>query len=215
MRIVIALFAALISSTTSSIAQPNFPPFNLFLAFTDPLFGIRIEAAARVRYNRARDYGGWQRMAEPLNRCFTTREQVLSDESTTPVRIRRTRSGWHCTIATGTWIDPYTAQNITNAKQMDIDHLVPLKEAHLSGGYLWPKEKRVEYANNRQNPDHLIAVSFSQNRRKGDRDPPRYMPPNPEYRCTYLRNWVTVKRQWDLSMDPREADFVREQLRDC
>jgi len=76
----------------------------------------------------------------------------------------------------------------TDPRELDIDHVVPLREGHVSGAHAWPKVKRVEYANYLPDPQHLIAVTFSENRKKGDRDPPDCMPPNGAYHCAYLRN---------------------------
>lgn len=183
----------------------------------DPLAGIRIEPQAQVSYDRQRDYGGWLRMNIPYNRCFSVRDQVLADESVkTKFRFRTPDgNGWHCTVIAGSWMDHYTGTRTTDARKLDIDHLVPLKEAHVSGAYLWTKEKRREYANFLRDPYHLLAVSFSENRKKGDKDPAEWMPPNSSYHCTYLQHWVDVKRKWDLSMDIAEAGFIRQRLAAC
>lgn len=186
-------------------------------AQADPLVGIRIEPEAQVDFDRSRDYGGWARMNQPYNRCFNVRDQVLSDESRQqdfkwedPVADK-----WRCKVTSGSWMDKYSGKRIRDPALIDVDHVVPLKEAHESGGYKWPKEKRREYANFLRDPNHLIAVSYSENRRKGDRDPPNYMPPNAGYRCQYLRQWISVKRRWDLSMDATEAAFIRTELSTC
>ena len=43
---------------------------------------------------------------------------------------------------------------------MDINHLVPLKEAHESGGFAWDAAKRRDYANGLSDPNTLIAVDL-------------------------------------------------------
>jgi hypothetical protein len=178
---------------------------------SDPLAGIRIEPEASVPYDRERDYGDWIRMSVGFNRCFNVRDQVLSDESAKrSFKFKQpSRGNWRCTVTAGAWNDPYTGTRFTNPKDLDIDHVVPLKEAHLSGAHLWPKEKRRLYANELRDPNHLIAVSFAENRSKGDKDPPNYMPPNTAYHCKYLKIWVSIKRKWQLSMDQIEATFIR------
>jgi hypothetical protein len=191
-------------------------PVDAAKAQSDLLAGIRVTTVARVSYNRARDYGGWLRMSAPYNRCFNVRDQVLADESPkSRLKFKQPVHGWRCTIIAGSWRDPYTGRRTTDPKKLDIDHVVPLKEAHLSGGHLWPKEKRILYANYLQDPKHLLAVDFSENRKKGDKDPPRYMPPDPRFHCRYLKYWVAIKRQWKLSMDRTEAAFVRQRLARC
>jgi hypothetical protein len=185
-------------------------------AQTDPLAGIIIAPESDASYNRARDYGGWLRMNAPYNRCFNVRDQVLADESVkSKFKFHEPENGWHCKITAGSWKEPYTARHVTNPKELDIDHLVPLKEAHQSGAHAWPKEKRKEYANYLRDPDHLLAVDAGENRSKGDKDPPNYMPPNPAYRCSYLQKWIAVKRRWELTMDQVEAAFIRQELATC
>ena len=62
---------------------------------------------------------------------------------------------------------------------------------------------------------HLIATWKSTNRSKRDKDPSEWLPPNRAYWCTYLGNWVAIKRTRGLSMDADEADAIREGLRVC
>jgi len=35
-----------------------------------------------------------------------------------------------CQVATGEWFDPYTGETVTDATRLDIDHMIPLKNAH-------------------------------------------------------------------------------------
>ena len=170
------------------------------------LHGIRIETESSAEYDRYRDYGAWV-----TKDCMSTRMTVLRDESDPDqVQIRRRENGT-CEVFAGQWLDPYTNTVITVPWVLDIDHLVPLKEAHQSGAYTWPQSKRVEYANYLADEWHLLAVSASENRRKGDKDPAQWLPPNSEFVCTYLANWIRIKRKWDLSMDTAEAAAITTQ----
>ena len=49
---------------------------------------------------------------------------------------------------------------------MDIDHLVPLKDAHDPGGWTWDKNRKSASANDVSQEDHLIGVTPSANRNK-------------------------------------------------
>ena len=75
----------------------------------------------------------------------------------------------------GKWLDPYTGQIFTNPGDLDIDHMVPLAEAHRSGADTWTAEQREDYANDLFHTDGLIAVSASANRSKGSRDPSQWL----------------------------------------
>ncbi len=152
-------------------------------------------------YDRARQYGGW---IDANRDCMNTRHTVLAQESLVPPTL----SANGCKVIAGLWFDPYTALTFTNPKRLDIDHLVPLSEAHQSGAWAWTDERRRAYANDLDNPGHLIAVQARANRRKGARDPAEWLPPNEAFRCPYVLAWVAVKRAWGLSMDRAEAAAI-------
>ena len=62
-------------------------------------------------------------------------------------------------MVTGSWYDPFTDMTFSTASRLDVDHMVPLKEAHESGAYLWSSTKKKEYANELFASESLIAVS--------------------------------------------------------
>lgn len=143
-----------------------------------------------------------------------TRVEVLIDESILPVSIQEKSSGVRYVIS-GLWVDSYTGNHTTNPKDLQIDHMVPLKEAHISGAHAWDADKREQYANDLELDVALIAVWGGSNQSKGARDPANWMPPNRTYWCQYLDEWLAVKRKWGLTMDQKEADAIRTGLRVC
>ena len=82
--------------------------------------------------------------------------------------------------------------------------MVPLKNAHNSGGWAWSPEKREEYANFLGDDDHLIAMASRANRSKGARGPEEWKPPDESYWCQYATDWAEVKERWDLTMTQAE-----------
>lgn len=106
--------------------------------------------------------------------------------------------------AKAVWYDVYSGGCIHDASKLDVDHLVPLKEAHISGGWQWDRDKKRAYANDLSDPDHLLAVSARLNRQKGAKDPAEWRPPNVDYWCDYSRAWRRIKKTWDLKIDDRE-----------
>ncbi len=98
------------------------------------------------------------------------------------------------------------------ARKLHVDHLVPLKEAYTSGAHRWSKAKRCHYNNFTSHPFHLILVKAQENLRKGDRAPDRYMPPNPNFKCEYIKQWMTVKVIWDLSFSIQEYEALEYQF---
>ncbi len=47
-----------------------------------------------------------------------------------------------CTATSGTWFSPYDGATWTAASDVDIDHMVPLKNAWISGANAWTTAKR-------------------------------------------------------------------------
>ena len=101
-------------------------------------------------------FGSW---ADEDGDCVNTRHELLMKQSTSTIEEGSSR----CTVSRGRWLDPYTGKTFYEARQVDIDHLVPLKWAWDHGANKWPKEKRVQFANDEAN---LFAVQASVNRQK-------------------------------------------------
>lgn len=167
----------------------------------------------------ARDEGGAYNRDDYMRRwrdadgdCQDTRQEVLIAESEVPVEFATNQ---RCKVVAGEWHDPFTGRTFTDPSKLDIDHMVPLKEAHSSGAANWPNERKRAYANDLEHPHTLIAVERGANRSKGSRDPADWMPPNEDFRCRYLGIWVEVKEMWGLAMDPEERTLVRSSLEDC
>ena len=120
-----------------------------------------------------------------------------------------------CQVATGEWFDPYTGETITNATKLDMDHMVPLKNAHDSGGWAWDKDRKSAFANEMSQEHHLIAVTASANRSKGARGPEKWKPANRDYWCDYATDWVQIKVDWELSATKTEWAELQEMLQTC
>jgi hypothetical protein len=120
-----------------------------------------------------------------------------------------------CKVKGGKWKDPYTAQTVTDPKKLDVDHMVPLKNAHESGAWAWSAKRKQEYANYMEFNRHLLAVSLSENRKKGDKGPDKYLPPIKTYRCTYAQDWAKIKEEWELEMTEDEGMAVSKILEEC
>lgn len=155
---------------------------------------LRVEAEHRGGFGRDRLPVGWL-----YSGGLSTRDRVLTEER----------------MDDGTWLSVYDAVVVVNASELDIDHLVPLAEAWESGGNAWSEETWTRFANDRDDPRSLIAVSASTNRSKGARDPSDWWPPQASYRCQYAADWVAVKSRWHLSVDSAEHESLSAQLERC
>lgn len=173
----------------------------------DPTTAQTSEAPIKVEYDR-KLYKHW---TDEDKDCQDTRQEVLISESIEPIIL----DDRGCRVISGLWYDPFTGNTFTDPSDLDIDHLVPLKEAHLSGAHSWTVSMREQYANDVDNPDSLIAVSKSANRSKGAKDVATWLPPNEEFHCEYVRRWIAVKDDWGMVMDALESEAVKTILEGC
>ena len=58
-----------------------------------------------------------------------------------------------------------------------------------------------------------LAVSASENRKKGDKGPSEYYPPNSAYRCTYAQKWRDTARIYLIALASADYNVVKAYLR--
>ena len=175
------------------------------------VFGaISYTLAISEEHSAGYDRDDWSHWDSLEGSCMSVRDKVLAEESFVPVTTV-SASGGRCRVTTGLWVCPYTGATYTDSSDVDVDHLVPLAEAHQSGGYGWDAERRRAYANDLSHANHLIIVDDSENQSKSDGDPTEYLPRN-EFLLTYLQAWVRVKARWGLSVDSEEALMIHEKI---
>ena len=136
------------------------------------------------------------------------REQVLKRESVTLPQV----DPYSCKVIAGDWVSPYDGARWSDPTDIDIDHVVALKEAWDSGAWAWSSATRKAYANDTSDKRTLLAVTDNVNQRKSDKDPSNWTPPLKSYLCTYLGNWISVKARWNLSMDKSEWGRIKNLL---
>ena len=106
----------------------------------------------------------------------------------------------------GIGICPYTGKRLDSASDVDIDHVVSLKEAHMSGGESWSRKKRFIFANDF---DNLLAVYDHENRVKNSKGPDKWKPPLKSYWKEFARRWRMVKKKWGLRISKKENKALR------
>jgi hypothetical protein len=75
-----------------------------------------IAKSERPAYNRK----AWKHWIDEDKDCQNARHEVLIEESLSTV-VFKTAKG--CRVVSGIWNDPYSGKTITDASQLDIDHL--------------------------------------------------------------------------------------------
>ena len=158
------------------------------------------------------DRDDWSHWSDDDGDCQNIRHEVLQDETQEAVTFTTSSN---CYVDTGKWYGVYTATYYYSASELDVDHFVPLKNAHDSGGYEWSLAKKKEYANYLEDSDHLIAVQSGANRSKGARGPEDWKPANDEYWCQYAYDWIRIKNTWGLTATQVEWDALTYMIATC
>jgi len=166
---------------------------------------IQLRIFAVNSYNRS----NWRHWTDEDHNCMDTRQEVLQRDTIIAVSVN------NCKINFGLWKCPYTGDLFTDPGDLDIDHVVPLKEAWLSGAHEWTKINKKLYANYLVNPNHLLAVYKGANRSKGYRDPCNWKPDDESFWCEYAMAWIEIKKEWSLEMDECEIEELNFMLEFC
>lgn len=178
---------------------------------TPPADSLSIAVAPVPAGIPAYDRGEWRHWTDEDRDCQDTRQEALIEESTSPVEYNDNQ----CRVESGEWNGPYTGQQFTDPRDLDIDHMVPLGNAHRSGGWAWSEGRKELYANDLTYPGHLIAVQRSANRAKGADGPEEWRPPDRGYWCQYATDWVAIKNEWGLTATSGEAAALSDMLSTC
>ena len=154
----------------------------------------------------------WKHWVDADGDCQNARQEALIAESLVSVTFETDRK---CRVESGRWYGAFTGAYFEDPGDVDVDHMVPLKNAHNSGGWDWNPAMKEEYANNLGDDDHLIAVQDNANQSKGARGPDEWKPRDETYWCQYATDWAEIKERWSLTMTEPEAGAVVEMLNTC
>ncbi|MET7344662.1 HNH endonuclease family protein [Streptomyces sp. NPDC005547] len=194
------------SGSTNPSGAPGGAPDGAGLPLAEAI--KRIPAAAEKRTGYERDsFRHW--VDEDGDGC-STRQEVLLAEA-----VKAPEQGARCALTGGSWRSYYDEVEVTDARKLDIDHMVPLAEAFDSGAYDWTPERREAYANDLSAERSLVAVTAKTNRSKADKDPAAWMPPSESAACTYLVDWTATKLRWGLTADEAEQKALLERAEPC
>ena len=150
-----------------------------------------------ARYKRSL-FGAWQDQDKD---CQNTRHEILISRSLKPVSFKDKKQ---CYVKAGEWKDFYYDETLKKASDIDIDHVVPLKYAFDHGADKWDKNKRFEFANDK---DNLVITNLKYNRQKGSKGITEWMPIDRNYSCKYAKRWFLIKQRYNLKTTKKEHDF--------
>ncbi len=159
------------------------------------------------KYYRKLFYSNWGTTASGCN----TREAILTRDLHDIVY-----NG--CKVQTGTLNDPYTGKTISFVRGQDtsslvqIDHVVALSNAWVTGAYAFSSETRYEIS---QDPLNLLAVEGDANQEKLDQDASDWLPSNVGFQCQYVARQISVKAKYHLWVTPAEKSKMQLVLAGC
>lgn len=176
------------------------------------------EKVDRGTYNRSEFGSSWtdSHTAELGGNGCDTRNDILKRDL---INVRYSDAK-KCVVVTGTLEeDPYTGRTInfrrgvSTSSAIQIDHIVSLKDAWLSGADKLTFEERVNLAND---PINLVAADGPENMSKGYKAADMWLvPSNPEFRCSYAAQQVLVKANYGLSVSESEKRALVNTLSTC
>ncbi|MEV5203216.1 HNH endonuclease family protein [Streptomyces sp. NPDC053720] len=187
-------------------AAPGAPAGGNGLSLAEAIAKIPAADESRTGYKRD-SFRHW--IDEDKDGC-STRNEVLLAEAT-----KKPEQGPKCALTGGEWLSYYDEATVTEARKLDIDHMVPLAEAWDSGASEWDSDRRMRYANDLSAERSLVAVTAHENRSKADKDPSEWMPPANSAKCTYLADWTATKLRWKLTADDKERTALEKLAAGC
>jgi len=207
MRIISAVAASFVAGAVVLVSPASAAPAEtVTMTLQDAIAGLPLAAEVRDGYERTK----FRHWVDADRDSCNTRQEVLIEEAIVPPAV-----GPRCVISGGLWRSYYDSVTTQNAKDLDIDHVVPLAEAWDSGASAWTPSRRQAYANDLGDSRSLAAVSAGQNRQKGDQDPGTWVPKEAAAHCRYVGEWAVVKTRWSLSVDPVEKAALEEIAAGC
>lgn len=153
---------------------------------------------AEAQYNRKE----WRHWLDSDKDCQNTRSEMLIKENLGVLTFTNRKK---CTVKTGKWSDFYYNDYLYEAKDIDVDHVVPLKHAADIGGQLWTDDLKAQFAND---PDNLVLTYKKFNRQKGAKTITEWLPSNREYACKYAKRWQLVKNKYKLPISNEEKSTI-------
>ena len=164
------------------------------------LSSLTVATPSSVPYDRSY-FPHW--VDDDSDGCDTRREVLIAESTTTPT------VGTGCSV-TGRWTSLYDGVVATSITLLEIDHVVALREAWVSGAHSWTTAQRRAFANDLGDARSLRAVTSATNQAKSASDPAEWLPAVGV--CEFVLDWVAVKVRWSLTIDLAEKTAIASVL---
>ena len=198
-------FTSTIENTDSKICEEQYD--NSYAQKLCELKVMNVADSDVPKYDRKKFGLPW---ADVDHNGCDTRNDILK-------RDLRERNAKGCIVLSGKLDDPYTGEKIDFKRgkysaKVQIDHIVALKNAWISGAWKWSKNKLLFFAND---PLNLIAVDGKANQEKGSQDFYEWKPSNLKVRCSYAKRQIIIKYKYGLSVTSQEKESLMKTISKC
>lgn len=154
------------------------------------------------------DRGEYRHWIDENGDGLNTRHELLKSMSVSAVTYNDKRSR----VLRGKWFDSYSGKYYYNSKDLQIDHIVPIKYAHDRGAWRWDQDKKQFFANDVEN---LLPVFGPLNQEKSASGPSDWMPPSQAYRCQYVIRFHRIFLKYQLEYKSSEERVINRMLAQC
>lgn len=100
-------------------------------------------------------------------------------------------------IIPGLWYDHFTGTYFTDARCLEIDHIVPYEETKNARPDQWTTNGLRNYYYS-INDAVLLPVYYRENSKKRELAPSKYLPPNEKFHEIYIGMWVYIKKIYNM-----------------
>jgi Excalibur calcium-binding domain/Protein of unknown function (DUF1524) len=197
------------SSTPTSSPSPDVDPGTVLYALIND---IKVSDKQHRFYDRSEFGQAWADVDR--NGC-DQRNDVLRRDM---VKLH-TRPGTNgCVLLRGVLKDDkfnYAARKVHFQRgdgEIEIDHVVSLRNAWDAGAYDWGADRREKFANDLMN---LEAIDSESNQEKDDQPFDDWWPDDLDDECWFAARQITIKKRYSLTVTPAEREALQEALTSC
>jgi hypothetical protein len=145
----------------------------------------------KEKYNR----DDWEKPAKKFTLDGEKVSRVKYDTYTSQYLISKDPFVYKC---------PYSGKEITDIKNLDFDHLVPLLYLHKFSDTNWTKEQKNKFA---QDENVGVSVLNKENRRKGAKGPSEWLPK--ENQGDYCLTWLLLAKEYGFALRQQDIDTCK------
>ena len=154
----------------------------------------------------------WVRWVDMDGDCRDTRQEILVRDNENPDLLIFTDEQ-RCVVLAGLWGSRYVSgYGGYRPDWTTVAHMVPLENAHRSGGWKWDSVTKMKYANSLAD---LYLTNWHPNQGRDNNGPENWRPYEERYWCDYARDWIDTKRRWNLTATAEEVRALHEMLATC